>query len=113
MGPCSPGHEREAAVHMIARVWHGVVAREKADDYARYLAGFGVRDYQARPGNRGVQLLRREDGPLVHFVLLSLWTSREAIAAYAGADIERAHYYPYDLECLVDPEPGVTHYEVV
>lgn len=37
---------------MIARVWHGVVAREKADDYARYLAGFGVGDYEARPGNR-------------------------------------------------------------
>jgi heme-degrading monooxygenase HmoA len=98
---------------MIARVWHGVVPREKADDYAQYLAGFGVRDYQAVSGNRGVQLLRRDEGSRVHFLLLSLWTSREAIAAYAGPDIERAHYYPYDLECLVDPEPGVIHYEVV
>ena len=33
--------------------------------------------------------------------------------AYAGPDIERAHYYPYDLECLIDPEVGVVHYEVV
>ena len=98
---------------MIARVWHGVVASEKADDYAKYLAGFGVQDYQAVPGNHGVQLLRRSEGAYVHFLLLSLWSSREAIEAYAGPDIEQAHYYPYDLECLVDPEPSVAHYEVV
>ena len=98
---------------MIARMWHGVVRNEKADDYAQYLAGFGVRDYRAVPGNRGVQLLRRSEGVQVHFVLLSLWVSREAIEAYAGPDIDRAHYYPYDLECLVDPEPRVTHYEVI
>ena len=98
---------------MIARVWHGVVLSQKADDYAQYLAGFGVRDYQAVPGNRGVQLLRRRDGEHVHFLLLSLWSSREAIEAYAGSDIEQAHYYPYDLECLVEPEPRVTHYEVL
>jgi heme-degrading monooxygenase HmoA len=98
---------------MIARVWHGVVPIEKADDYTEYLAGFGVRDYQAVPGNCGVQLLRRREGAVVHFLLLSLWTSREAIEAYTGPDIERARYYPYDLECLVEPEPHVTHYEVV
>lgn len=98
---------------MIARLWHGVVPSEKADDYAQYLAGFGLQDYQAVPGNRGVQVLRRSEGPHVHFLLVSLWSSREAIVAYAGPDIARAHYYPYDLECLIDPEPRVAHYEVV
>lgn len=98
---------------MIARVWHGVVPKEKAEAYAQYLSGFGVRDYQAVPGNCGVQLLRRTEGSQVHFLLLSFWTSREAIEAYAGSDIERAHYYPYDLECLIDPELAVAHYEVV
>jgi heme-degrading monooxygenase HmoA len=98
---------------MIARLWHGIVPAEKADDYTRYLAGFGVRDYQAVPGNRGVQLLRRREGPRVHFLLLSLWVSREAIEAYAGPDIDQARYYPYDLECLIDPASEVAHYEVV
>jgi heme-degrading monooxygenase HmoA len=98
---------------MIARIWHGVVASDRAAAYAEYLAEFGVRDYQAMPGNCGVQLLRRDEGSRVHFLLLSLWTSREAIEAYAGPDIERARYYAYDLECLLDPEPGVTHYEVI
>jgi heme-degrading monooxygenase HmoA len=100
---------------MIARVWHGVVAAEKAEDYARYLADSdrGVRDYRRLPGNRGAYLLRRTDGDRVHFLLVSLWDSREAIAGYAGPDIERAQYFEYDRECLLDPDPLVTHYEVL
>lgn len=98
---------------MIARLWRGMVPFEKADAYSRYLADFGVRDYQAYPGNQGVYLLRRDQGARVHFLLLSFWDSRESIEAYAGPDIGRAHYYQYDLECLIDPAPGVEHYEVV
>jgi hypothetical protein len=30
-----------------------------------------------------------------------------------GPDIDRAQYFPYDRECLIDPEPGVAHYEVL
>ena len=100
---------------MIARVWHGVVPMEKADGYGRYLSDSdrGVSDYRRLPGNRGAYLMRRAEGDRVHFLLVSLWDSREAIAGYAGADIDRARYFPYDLECLIDPEPHVAHYEIV
>jgi heme-degrading monooxygenase HmoA len=100
---------------MIARVWHGVVRLEDAHGYGEYLAEseFGVRDYERVPGNRGAYLLRRAEGDHVHFLLISLWESREAIEGYAGPDIERARYFPYDRRCLVAPEPTVAHYEVV
>ena len=100
---------------MIARVWHGVVPREKASAYADYLSDSdrGVPDYERVPGNCGAFLLSRVEDDRVHFVLLSLWISREAIHGYAGPDIERAQYFPYDLECLIDPEPNVAHYEVL
>jgi heme-degrading monooxygenase HmoA len=88
---------------MIARVWRGVATIENAAAYSRYLADFGFPDYQAYPDHCGVHLLRRTEGARVHFLLLSFWNSREAIAGFAGADIERAHYYPYDLECLINP----------
>jgi heme-degrading monooxygenase HmoA len=97
----------------IARIWRGVVPVEKGEAYSRYLRDFGFRDYQASTGNRGVQLLRRTDAAQAHFLLVSFWSSRQAIAAYAGADMERAHYYPYDLECLVNPARTVEHYEVL
>ncbi len=97
---------------MIARVWRGVVTIEKAEAYLRYLTDFGFRDYQTYAGNRGIHLLRQAEGSRMVFVLLSFWESRQAIVAYAGADIEQAHYYPYDLECLIDPASTVEHYEV-
>jgi heme-degrading monooxygenase HmoA len=96
----------------IARVWRGVVPIEKAEAYFRYLTDFGFRDYQTYAGNRGIHLLRRTEGAWMHFLLLSFWESRQAIVAYAGADIAKAHYYAYDLECLIDPPLNVEHYEV-
>jgi len=100
---------------MIARVRQGVVPAERADGYGAYLADSdrGVLDDQRIPGHRGVVLLRRPAGNRVQFVLISLWESRASIAACAGADIDRAQYFRYDRECLIDPDPKVTHYEVV
>ena len=100
---------------MIARVWHGVVPQDKADAYGRYLSDDdrGVRDYLKLPGNRGVTLMTRTDGDRVHFLLVSFWDSRESIAAYAGADIDKAQYFPFDVECLLNPEPNVAHYDVL
>jgi hypothetical protein len=49
----------------------------------------------------------------VRFELISFWDSREAIEAYAGPQIETARYFSFDLECLVDPEPRVSHFEVI
>jgi len=91
------------------------VSRENAEGYGKYLAESerGVDDYRKLPGNRGVYLLRRTEGDRVHFMLMSLWDSRESIQAYAGEDIDKAQYFPYDLECLIDPTPTVAHYDVV
>ena len=99
---------------MIARVWEGIVAPDRADAYGEYLRGpLGVLDYLRTPGNRGATLLRRDEPGRVRFLLLSYWDSREAIAAYAGADIEKPRYHAFDLECLVDPSPQVLHYDLM
>ena len=100
---------------MVARVWHGVVPAAKAEGYGTYLSDSdrGVRDYQRVEGNRGAYLLRRLQGDRAHFLLISLWDSREAIEGYAGPDIDRAQYFPYDHECLLEPESSVAHYDVL
>jgi len=100
---------------MIARVWHGVVPLDKAESYGRYLAEseFGVPDYQRVPGNRGATLLRRVEEGRAHFLLISFWDSRQAIEGYAGQEIDKARYFPFDLECLLEPETNVAHYEVL
>jgi heme-degrading monooxygenase HmoA len=98
---------------MIARVWHGRVPAEKGDAYLEFLRRIAVPDFQATPGNEGVTLLRRIEGNEAHFLLLSLWRSREEIRGFAGEEIERARYYPEDREFLLEFEPDVVHYEVL
>lgn len=98
---------------MIARIWHGVTAADKSDEYLEYLNRTGVPDYQATEGNQGVYVLRRTEGDKAHFLLLSLWQSRDAIVKFAGPDMEKARYYPEDKDYLLEFEPTVTHYEVL
>ena len=98
---------------MIARLWHGIVPRPKADEYHAYLLRTGVPDSRSTPGNQGVYVLRRIEGDRAHFLFMSLWDSLDVIRAFAGADVERARYYPEDDAYLVEREPTVTHYEVL
>lgn len=98
---------------MIGRTWHGIVPASKADAYHDYLNKTGIPEYKATPGNRGVFVLRRVEGDIAHFLLLTLWESLKAIKAFAGEDYEKAKYYPEDEAFLLELEPFVTHYEVL
>ncbi len=98
---------------MIARLWHGRVPTEKADAYLEYLNTSGLPDYRATPGNHGVTVLRRAEGEVTHFLLITHWESWDAIAAFAGAPVDRARYYPEDDDFLLEREPTVVHYDVV
>lgn len=97
---------------MIARRWHGRVPAAKAEDYARLMREVAIRDYQATPGNRGAWCLTRADGDIVHFEMLTFWDNAAAIAAFAGEDIERARYYDFDDDFLLEKEPHVLHFAV-
>ncbi len=98
---------------MIARIWHGRVPSEKADAYYDMLMRTGIPDYRATQGNRGVYVLRRTEGDVTHYTLISFWESLDAIKRFAGEDYERAHYYPEDDEFLLEKEPRVVHHEVM
>ncbi len=98
---------------MIARTWHGVTPASKSAAYLDYLNKTGVPDLRATRGNQGVYVLRRIEGEQAHFLLISLWESKEMIKEFAGADIEQARYYPEDKIFLRELEPTVTHYEVL
>jgi heme-degrading monooxygenase HmoA len=98
---------------MIARVWHGVVPEDKADEFLDYVNRTGVPGLRSTPGNLGVMVFRRVEQGRVHFLLTSYWESYEAISGFAGPNIELAHYYPEDEKYLIELEPKVTHHEVV
>jgi len=98
---------------MIARYWHGVTPASQSETYLDYLNATGVPDLKNTEGNRGVYVLRRIEGDRAHFLVVSLWESRSVIEKFAGADIERARYYPEDAAFLLELEPNVTHYDVM
>jgi heme-degrading monooxygenase HmoA len=90
-----------------------MVRAADADAYYEYLLKTGLSDYRTTPGNQGLHVLRRIEGDVAHFLLLTLWDSWEAIRAFAGNEVERARYYPEDDRWLLEKEPFVTHYEVL
>ena len=98
---------------MIARIWHGRTRAEHADAYLDYLKETGVPGYRSVPGNLGVRILRRISEDDADFLVVSFWASMDAVHDFAGADVERAVYYPRDREYLLEFEPNVRHYDVV
>jgi heme-degrading monooxygenase HmoA len=97
---------------MIARIWRGATAADRADEYLEYLKETGVADYTATPGNHGVQILLRTQGDRTDFTILSYWESLDAIKAFAGDDPEVSRYYPEDDDYLIDRQPNVEHHQV-
>ena len=57
--------------------------------------------------------MRQLEKTEAHFIMISLWDSREAIVRFAGEDIERARYYSKDKDFLLELEPKVKHYEIM
>ena len=96
---------------MLVRMWHGMTRAEDAPEYLRFLEARAVPDYRSVPGNLGVQILHRLEGARAHFLTVTWWESRAAIAAFAGENIELAKYYPEDSRYLLEFERTVTHWE--
>jgi heme-degrading monooxygenase HmoA len=98
---------------MIARIWRGVTREADKDTYFEYLQETGLKEYASAPGNRGVWVLRRVFDGRAEFTLISHWESWDAIKAFAGADCEKAVYYPQDEKFLLEMLPKVEHYEIL
>jgi heme-degrading monooxygenase HmoA len=97
---------------MIARIWRGWTRPEDTEAYATYIRATGIAEYEAIPGNQGAYLISRPDGDRTEFLTVSFWDTYDAIAAFAGSDIEQAVFYPEDDRYLVDRETIVRHFTV-
>jgi heme-degrading monooxygenase HmoA len=97
---------------MIARIWRGATRLEDAEEYVRYVERTGIEGYRSTPGNRGAWVMWRPAGERAEIVTMSLWESRADVEGFAGADIDRAVFYPEDDRYLVSRELTVEHYEV-
>ncbi len=94
-------------------MWSGSTLVDNASRYLDYMQDTGIKELRATEGNRGVYVLRGISGNRAEFVFISLWESMDNIKIFAGAEVDRAVYYPKAREFLLELEPKVKHYEVV
>ena len=97
----------------VMRSWTGWIKPESRAAYTDYLERTGLREYRATPGNLGALAVFRDlhDGRC-EVRTISFWTSRDAITAFAGDDINAAVFYPEDDAFLLDRERTVVHFDV-
>jgi hypothetical protein len=96
----------------VARTWHGIVPFDKSEAYLELMRTVALDEYQHTAGNEGAFALRRTASDGAHFTMLTFWESLDAIARFAGRPIDRAKYYDFDAEYLLEKEPMVLHYDV-
>lgn len=97
---------------MIARIWHGRTRAQHYKAYTDFMKSKALPDYKATSGFVKLTFLRRLDGDIAHFNLITYWDNLEVIKNFAGEDYEMAKYYPEDQQYLLDFEEKVVHHEV-
>ncbi|MFH7028633.1 MAG: hypothetical protein ACHBN1_25375 [Heteroscytonema crispum UTEX LB 1556] len=56
---------------VVARIWHGKTLTSKAEEYYAYLKEAGIKKIESIPDNLGAQVLRRTDGKITEFTVIS------------------------------------------
>ncbi len=69
-------------------------------------------DYASVNGLERLYFLRRDEGDVAHFLLVTLWDSMGSVRQFAGEEPERAKYYPEDDDFLLEKEEKSALYEV-
>jgi heme-degrading monooxygenase HmoA len=102
-----------AIAGMVARQWRGVVKPGRADDYIHHLQGETLPALRRLTGVVSAMFMRREVEDGTEFQVVTVWQSRAAIEAFAGADISVAVVPPAAQDLLVRYDTHAVHYDIV
>ena len=98
---------------MILRRWVARADAEGARQYEEHFRGAVLPELALIEGHRGAYLLNRADGTHVEVTVMTLWTSMDAVRAFAGDSSQVAVVEDRAREVLVAFDETVTHHEVV
>jgi heme-degrading monooxygenase HmoA len=98
---------------MIARMWSARATPQNWPAYERYFAENVLPELRSVDGFESSGLMKRETNGQVEIIVITLWTSLEAIDAFAGLDREAAVVAPNAAALLTDFDRRVRHYEFV
>ena len=98
---------------MISRQWRGLSKPEHADAYVEHLQTETIPAIRRISGFVSASILRRRTDLGVEFLIVTQWSSIEAIREFAGAEAETAVVPPKVQGMMVEYDQMVRHYEVV
>jgi heme-degrading monooxygenase HmoA len=97
---------------MIVRSWRARASREKAPLYIEHARSRVFPHIAHIAGHKGALVLRRDRDGDVEILVLTVWSSMQAIAAFAGDAPEHAVVEPEAEALLLNYDRTVQHYEV-
>jgi heme-degrading monooxygenase HmoA len=97
---------------MIARYWSARMPEPNLPLYLHHFQQNVIPELKAVPGFLRAELLTRFVGAEVELIVLSLWQSFAAIAAFAGPDRERAVVAPAAAALFTSYDRRVRHFEI-
>ena len=97
---------------MIARMWTGWTIHEDADSYEQFVHAHVFPHLRTIDGYQGGYILRHDADADVEFVVMTLFTSLDAVRAFAGPDATVAVIEPEARRLLSRVEPRARHYTV-
>ena len=98
---------------MVSRHWTGVAKPGMADSYVMHLQQATFPALRALRGFVSSAILRRDVDEGTEFRIVTVWTSRGAIEAFAGPDITAAVVPPAAQALLLRYDVHAVHYDVV
>lgn len=104
----------EEAHMTTVRLWSSITLGTNAGEYVDYLKQTFIPACRAAEGNQGLLVMKTLRGELVHFLLVSFWVSEQALANFAGTDVEEVvKPSPEERRLLLAFESTATHYSVL
>jgi heme-degrading monooxygenase HmoA len=97
----------------IVRAWRGRASLSNSRAYLDHFRDNVLPELQTIDGFIGAMLLQQRRADDIEFLVLTRWTSMDAIHAFAGADVARAVVEPAAVAALMSFDTQVQHYEVV
>lgn len=97
----------------LCRLWRAVAKAQRADDYVAHLRAETIPALERIDGFVDLRILRRDADEGVEFLIVTEWTSIDAIRAFAGDDVDRAVVPERVDAMLIGYERVVRHYTAV
>jgi heme-degrading monooxygenase HmoA len=98
---------------VIARLWRCLAQPNQAQNYVKHFRTETIPALRKLPGFVKASILSRRLGENIEVLIVTQWQSLDAIATFAGSDLEGAVVPAEVAEMLIEYDRRVRHYEMI